>query len=102
MYYIVKIFLYLFIFIVICLVAFLQMIKISPPEIKDKRSINLVRKNISKDFYTINQNWIKKMQTIQNAENVTKNKFSLDFTKGNLSTIKIEILTKNISGNNIG
>lgn len=57
---VLKIFLYLFIFIVICLVAFLQMIKISPPEIKDKRSINLVRKNISKDFYTINQNWIKK------------------------------------------
>lgn len=44
-------------------VAFIITVTVSIPEIKDRSSLQLERKKVGTDFYTINNNWIKKSDT---------------------------------------
>ncbi|MCC6837518.1 MAG: hypothetical protein IT234_03160, partial [Bacteroidia bacterium] len=41
-------------------VVFIITVTVSLPEIKDRSSLQLERKKVGVDFYTINNNWIKK------------------------------------------
>ena len=55
-----KVFVIITIFLFICFLFFLQMIKIKPPIIADKQALNLERKEISPSFFTIKNSWLKK------------------------------------------